>query len=94
MVRVFGPAPPIRIERTFVETHDNSPHDITLLKILLWAGGMSVVTGDAGIRDGKVGRKPLELVIIFEGENSRGRIVHEFFQRIFLELWFLGKFSL
>ena len=40
----------------FVETYNNGPHDITLLEVSFWAGGMSIMAGDAGIRDGEVSR--------------------------------------
>ena len=48
--------------RIYLLNADNGPHDITLFEILLWAGGMSVVTGDEESAMAKVGRKPLELV--------------------------------
>jgi len=61
-----------------VETHDNGPHDVTLSEILLSARRMPIVTGDAGLRDGNVGCKPLKLITILESENFRGWIGREF----------------
>jgi len=68
----------------FVKTHNNGPHDITLLEVSSWAGGMSIMAGDAGIRDGEVDCQPLELVPIFKSEHAGGWIGHQFFQSIFL----------
>lgn len=52
-----------------VDTYNNGSHDITLFESFLGTRGMRIVTSDAGIRDGQVGRKSLRLVTIFEGDN-------------------------
>ena len=72
--RVVGP-----LKKLFVETDDNSSHDIALFKILLRTSGMRVVTGHAGFRDGKIGRQSLKLIPFFKGENSSRRIRNELF---------------
>jgi len=57
-----------------------SPHDITLLEVSFGVGGMSIMAGDAGIRDGEVYCQALELVPIFKGEHAGGWIGHQFFR--------------
>ena len=68
----------------FVETYNNGPHDITLLEVSFGAGGMSIMAGDAGIRDREVYCQALELVPIFKSEHAGGWIGHQFFQSVFL----------
>ena len=68
-------------EDLFVKTHDDGSHYVAFLEILFCAGGMGIVAGDAGIRDGEVGCHPFKLLAVFEGQNPCGRIGRKLLQR-------------